>query len=98
MAGHSKWSNIKRRKGAVDAARGKLFTKLVKEITTAARLGGGDPDANPRLRVAITAAKSNSMPAENITRGIKKEPANSRAKSSKKSTTRDTVPVESLFC
>jgi len=72
MAGHSKWSNIKRRKGAVDAARGKLFTKLVKEITTAARLGGADPDANPRLRVAIVAAKSNSMPAENITRGIKK--------------------------
>ena len=72
MAGHSKWSNIKRKKGAVDAARGKLFTKLVKEITTAARLGGGDPDANPRLRVAITAAKSNSMPAENIIRGIKK--------------------------
>lgn len=72
MAGHSKWSNIKRRKGAVDAARGKLFTKLVKEITTAARLGGGDPDSNPRLRVAITAAKSNSMPAENIARGIKK--------------------------
>ena len=72
MAGHSKWSNIKRRKGAVDAARGKLFNKLVKEITTAARLGGADPDANPRLRVAIVAAKSNSMPAENIIRGIKK--------------------------
>lgn len=72
MAGHSKWANIKRQKGVVDAARGKLFTKLVKEITTAARLGGGDPDANPRLRVAITAAKSNSMPADNITRGIKK--------------------------
>lgn len=72
MAGHSKWSNIKRKKGVVDAARGKLFTKLVKEITTAARLGGGDVGANPRLRLAISAAKSNSMPADNIERGIKK--------------------------
>ncbi|MEE2960977.1 MAG: YebC/PmpR family DNA-binding transcriptional regulator [Myxococcota bacterium] len=72
MAGHSKWANIKRRKGAVDAARGKLFTKLVKEITIAARLGGGDIDGNPRLRAAVTAAKSNSMPAENISRAVKK--------------------------
>ena len=72
MAGHSKWANIKRRKGTVDAARGKLFTKLVKEITTAARLGGGDPDGNPRLRAAIITAKSNSMPMDNINRAIKK--------------------------
>ncbi|MBJ81040.1 MAG: YebC/PmpR family DNA-binding transcriptional regulator [Myxococcales bacterium] len=72
MAGHSKWANIKRRKGAVDAARGKLFTKLVKEITTAARLGGGDPDGNPRLRAAIITAKSNSMPMDNINRAVKK--------------------------
>ena len=72
MAGHSKWSNIKRRKGAVDAKRGKLFTKLSKEITTAARLGGGDASANPRLRAGITAAKKLSMPADNIERAIKK--------------------------
>jgi YebC/PmpR family DNA-binding regulatory protein len=72
MAGHSKWSNIKRRKGAVDAQRGKVFTKLVREITTAARLGGADPDGNPRLRAAIVAARSQSMPAENVTRAVKK--------------------------
>ena len=72
MAGHSKWSNIKRRKGAVDAKRGKIFTKLVREITTAARLGGGDPAGNPRLRAAIAAAKAQAMPADNITRAIKK--------------------------
>ena len=72
MAGHSKWANIKHRKGAVDAARGKLFTKLVKEITTAARLGGGDLDGNPRLRAAVITAKSNSMPIDNIDRAIKK--------------------------
>ena len=72
MAGHSKWSNIKRRKGAVDAKRGKLFTKLSKELTTAARLGGGDASANPRLRAGITAAKKLSMPADNIERAVKK--------------------------
>ena len=63
MAGHSKWANIKRRKGAQDAKRGKLFTKLIKEITVAAKLGGGDPEANPRLRQAIDKAKANSMPS-----------------------------------
>ena len=72
MAGHSKWANIKRKKGAADAARGKVFTKLVREVTTAARLGGGDPDGNPRLRAAIAAAKAQSMPASNIDRAIKK--------------------------
>jgi YebC/PmpR family DNA-binding regulatory protein len=72
MSGHSKWANIKRRKGAVDAKRGKIFTKLVREITTAARTGGPDRNANPRLRAAIAAAKSGSMPAENIERAIKK--------------------------
>jgi YebC/PmpR family DNA-binding regulatory protein len=72
MAGHSKWANIKRKKGAVDAKRGKLFTKLVKEIMTAARLGGGDSSSNPRLRAAVAEAKSNSLPAENIARAIKK--------------------------
>ncbi len=72
MAGHSKWANIKRHKGVVDAKRGKVFTKLVREITTASRLGGADSDANPRLRAALVAAKSQSMPADNIDRAIKK--------------------------
>ena len=72
MSGHSKWSSIKHRKSAADAKRGKIFTKLIKEITVAARLGGGDPDGNPRLRAAIAAAKAENMPKENITRGIKK--------------------------
>ncbi len=72
MSGHSKWSTIKRKKGATDAKRGKIFTKLIKEITVAARFGGGDADANPRLRTAINAAKSENMPKDNIERGIKK--------------------------
>jgi YebC/PmpR family DNA-binding regulatory protein len=72
VSGHSKWSTIKRKKGAVDAKRGKIFTKLIKEITVAARMGGGDPDANPRLRSAITAAKTENMPKDNIERAIKK--------------------------
>ena len=71
MSGHSKWSTIKHRKGAKDAQRGKLFTKLIKEITIAAR-GGGDPDANPRLRSAIANAKIQRMPKDNIERAIKK--------------------------
>lgn len=72
MAGHSKWANIKRRKGAQDAKRGKLFTKLIKEITVAAKEGGGDPDANPRLRLAIQNAKGANMPKDNIERAVKK--------------------------
>lgn len=72
MSGHSKWSTIKRKKGAIDAKRGKIFTKLIKEITVAARMGGGDPDANPRLRTAVLAAKSENMPKDNIERAIKK--------------------------
>ena len=72
MSGHSKWATIKRKKGDLDAKKGKIFTKLVREITTAARLGGKDPGANPRLRLAITAAKAARMPADNIERGIKK--------------------------
>lgn len=72
MSGHSKWAQIKRKKGANDAARGKLFTKIIKEITISARLGGGDPGGNPRLRLAIQSAKDNNMPADNITRAIKK--------------------------
>jgi len=72
MSGHSKWSSIKHKKGAADAKRGKIFTKLIKEITVAARMGGGDPDGNPRLRSAVAAAKAENMPKENIDRGIKK--------------------------
>lgn len=72
MSGHSKWSTIKRKKGANDAKRGKIFTKLIKEITIAARMGGGDIDGNPRLRSAVTAAKGENMPKENIDRAIKK--------------------------
>ena len=72
MAGHSKWANIRHRKGAQDAKRGKIFTKLIKEITISARLGGGDVDANPRLRKAVTNAKSNNMPSDKIKRAIKK--------------------------
>ena len=70
MAGHSKWANIKRRKGAQDAVRGKLFTKLIREITVAAQMGGGDLDANSRLRLAVDKAKSQSMPKDNIARAI----------------------------
>jgi len=72
MSGHSKWSTIKRKKGAADAKRGKMFTKLIKEITIAAREGGGDPGANPRLRLAVDNAKAANMPADNIERAIKK--------------------------
>ena len=66
MSGHSKWATIKRKKAATDQARGKVFSKFIKEITIAARHGGGDPDANPRLRTAIAAAKNVNMPASNI--------------------------------
>ncbi len=72
MAGHSHWAQIKRKKAAQDAKRGKLFTKLIREIMVAARLGGGDPSANPRLRAAIQAAKAANMPKENIERAIRK--------------------------
>jgi len=72
MSGHSKWATIKRKKAATDQARGKVFSKYIKEITLAARQGGGDPDANPRLRTAIQAAKSVNMPAANIERALKR--------------------------
>jgi YebC/PmpR family DNA-binding regulatory protein len=72
MSGHSKWHSIKHKKGALDAKRGKLFTKLIREMTIAARLGGGDPDSNPRLRTAVDKAKGANMPADNIKRAIQK--------------------------
>jgi YebC/PmpR family DNA-binding regulatory protein len=72
MSGHNKWASIKHKKGANDAKRGKIFTKLIKEITVSARMGGGDPNGNPRLRAAILAARAVNMPKDNIERGIKK--------------------------
>ncbi|HSN41517.1 MAG TPA: YebC/PmpR family DNA-binding transcriptional regulator [Burkholderiales bacterium] len=72
MAGHSKWANIQHRKGRQDAKRGKIFTRLIKEITVAARLGGGDPGSNPRLRLAIDKAYDNNMPKDNVERAIKR--------------------------
>lgn len=72
MSGHSKWSTIKRKKGAQDAKRSKLFSKVIKELTVAARAGGGDPDGNPRLRAAVQAAKGVNMPADNIKRAIQR--------------------------
>ncbi len=72
MSGHSKWATIKHKKGAADAKRGKIFTRLIKEVTMAARQGGGDPDGNPRLRTAIAAAKAENMPADNIKRAIQR--------------------------
>jgi YebC/PmpR family DNA-binding regulatory protein len=72
MSGHSKWATIKHKKGATDAKRGRIFTRLIKEITIAAKGGGGDPDGNPRLRTAILAAKSENMPQDNIKRAIQR--------------------------
>ena len=72
MSGHSKWSTIKHKKGAADAKRGKIFTRILKEMTVAARLGGGDPGGNPRLRAAVAEAKANNMPKDNIERAIKR--------------------------
>jgi len=72
MSGHSKWATIKHKKGALDAKRGKIFTRLIKEITMAAKSGGGDPETNPRLRTAVAAAKAENMPADNIKRAIQR--------------------------
>ena len=72
MSGHSKWATIKHKKGAADAKRGKIFTTLIKEITMAAKQGGGDPDGNPRLRTAIAAAKAENMPSDNIKRAVQR--------------------------
>ena len=72
MSGHSKWSTIKHKKGAADAKRGKIFTRIIKEMTVAARLGGGDVNGNPRLRAAVAEAKANNMPKDNVERAIKR--------------------------
>src|ERR1700741_2549263 len=71
MSGHSKWHTIKHKKGAADAKRGKIFTRIIKELTVAARAGGGDPDTNPRLRTIIAEAKASNMPSDNIKRAIR---------------------------
>jgi len=73
MSGHSKWSTIKHKKGAADAKRGKIFTRILKEMTVAARMGGGDPSGNPRLRAAVAEAKAANMPKDNIERAIKRD-------------------------
>jgi transcriptional/translational regulatory protein YebC/TACO1 len=95
MSGHSKWSTIRHKKATVDARRGKLFTKLIRELTSAAKAGGGDPETNPRLRTAVTNAKGANMPADTIQRAIRKAPASSREKTTKKSRTKATVPEAS---
>ena len=93
MSGHSKWSTIKHKKGAADARRGKIFTKLIKEITTAARIGGGDVEANPRLRVVVLKAKSENMTKDNIEKAIKRGAVRVRAARPMRNTfTRGMVP------
>ena len=94
MSGHSKWSTIKHAKGIADAKRGQMFTKFIKEISIAARMGGGDPNSNPRLRTAILKARASSMPKDNIERAIKKAPATRMEKPTKNSFTKDTDRAE----
>jgi len=93
MSGHSKWATIKHKKGALDAKRGKIFTRLIKEITIAAK-SGGDPDTNPRLRTAITAAKAENMPADNISAPSSVAPENCPAPVTKSSHSKVTVRGE----
>jgi transcriptional/translational regulatory protein YebC/TACO1 len=91
MSGHSKWSQIKHKKAKTDAVRGRVFTKLIREITIAARAGGGDPAGNPRLRLAIQTAKEANMPQDNIARAIKKGMESWRASTSRSSGTKATA-------
>ena len=93
MAGHSKWANVQHRKNRQDAKRGKIFTRLIKEITVAARLSGGDPDANPRLRLAVDKAYANNMPKDNVERAIKRGSGGLEARTTRKSATRATAPA-----
>jgi hypothetical protein len=88
MSGHSKWASIKHKKGALDAKRGKIFTRIIKELTVAARGGGGDPDMNPRLRTIIADAKAANMPAENIKRAIRRGTGEEPGVSTKRSATK----------
>lgn len=91
MAGHSKWANIQHRKGRQDAKRGKVFTKLIKEITVAARMGGSDPNFNPRLRMAVDKAKGENMPGDNIDRAIKRGTGELDGQATRKSATKGTA-------
>ena len=93
MSGHSKWATIKHKKGAIDAKRGKLFTKLIKEITVAARMGGGDPSGNPRLRKAVADAKGQAMPTTRSSAPSSAAPARSKARPTKRSSTRAPAPA-----
>jgi YebC/PmpR family DNA-binding regulatory protein len=97
MSGHSKWATIKHKKGALDAKRGKLFTKLIKELTVAARMGGGDPGGNPRLRKAISDAKGNAMPGDTITRAIKRGTGEIEGAAYEEITYEGTGPAGTLF-
>jgi transcriptional/translational regulatory protein YebC/TACO1 len=85
MAGHSKWANIKHKKAASDAKRGKIFTRLIREITVASRLGGGDPGMNPRLRLAMDKATDNNMPKDTIERAIKRGSGGQEARTTTRS-------------
>ena|SRR5213596_3133706 len=91
MGGHSHWATTKRHKASVDAKRGKIFTKIIREITIAARLGGRDPEGNPRLRLAIAKAKDVNMPSDNIKKAIQRGPASSQASTSKSSNSKATA-------
>src|ERR1700722_16099147 len=97
MSGHSKWATIKHKKGALDAKRGKLFTKLIKEITVAARMGGGDPGGNPRLRKAITDAKGQAMPGDTIKRAVQRGTGELEGASYEEITYEGTGPGGTLF-
>jgi transcriptional/translational regulatory protein YebC/TACO1 len=93
MSGHSKWANIKHRKAAQDAKKGKIFTKFIREITVAARVGGDDFNSNPRLRTAVLKARENNMPMENIERAIKKGRELLMVQHTKKYAMKGTAPV-----
>lgn len=97
MSGHSRWSTIKRTKGAADAKRGKVWTKLIKEITVAARMGGGDPNGNPRLRKAVNDARAENMPSDNITKAIKRGTGELEGVNYEEITYEGTGPGGSLF-
>ena len=92
MSGHSKWATIKHKKAATDARRGKIFTKLIRELTIAARVGGADPDTNPRLRTAILAAKGENMPNDNIERAIQRGSRHARRRNARRSDVRGLRP------
>jgi transcriptional/translational regulatory protein YebC/TACO1 len=91
MAGHSRWANIQHRKGRQDAKRGKIFTKLIKEVSVAARLGGGDAGSNPRLRLALEKARAENLPSDNIQRAIQRGTVRSKASRTRRFATKATA-------